>query len=96
MKKIAVLGANESIVTVLLRLINAYENLEAVRAEEAVKDSIPVDVLLLSSGNNPEIEHSAIAALKKLSPEMPVVQHYGGGSGLLRAELIEAFNGVLP
>jgi hypothetical protein len=41
-----------------------------------------MDVLLLSSGVSPADELLVRAAV-----QVPIIQHFGGGSGLLRAEL---------
>jgi hypothetical protein len=41
-----------------------------------------MDVLLLSSGVSPADE-----ALVRDAVQVPIIQHFGGGSGLLRAEL---------
>ncbi|MHA8080133.1 hypothetical protein VR610_03155 [Aquirufa regiilacus] len=84
MKTIAVFGGNADIVAVLVRLINQYETAEAVsfaHVDELLAATF--DLVLLSSSVS-EADEAKIRAQINL----PVIQHYGGGSGLLRAELM--------
>lgn len=84
MKIIAVFGGNPDIVAVLVRLINQYETAEAVSfAEVDELLTARFDLVLLSSSVS-EADEAKIRAQVSL----PVIQHYGGGSGLLRAELM--------
>jgi hypothetical protein len=46
-----------------------------------------VDVLLVGAGLSPEEEAQLHAAAGAQTPKVPVVSHYGGGSGLLFAEV---------
>jgi len=84
MKTIAVFGRNADIVAVLVRLINQYETAEAVSFAQ-VDDLLAAtfDLVLLSSSVS-EADEAKIRA----QVSQPVIQHYGGGSGLLRAELV--------
>lgn len=84
MKTIAVFGGNPDIEAVLVRLINQYETAEAVSfAEVDELLNARFDLVLLSSSVS-EADEAKIRAQVSL----PVIQHYGGGSGLLRAELM--------
>jgi len=84
MKTIAVFGGNADIVAVLVRLINQYETAEAVSFAQ-VDDLLAAtfDLVLLSSSVSEADEVTIRAQISK-----PIIQHYGGGSGLLRAELV--------
>ena len=84
MKTIAVFGGNPDIVAVLVRLINQYETAEAVSfADVDELLNARFDLVLLSSSVS-EADEAKIRAQVSL----PIIQHYGGGSGLLRAELM--------
>ena len=83
-KTVAVIGGNADIVALLVRLINQYDAFEAVSYEQT-KDLLnsTFDLVLLSSGIS-EADEAVIRA----QVSQPVIQHFGGGSGLLRAELM--------
>ncbi|MFD3394398.1 hypothetical protein U0R10_07190 [Aquirufa sp. OSTEICH-129V] len=69
----------------LVRLIGNYPEFTASGfqdAQEVLAPGIPMDVLLLSSGVSPADEELVRDAIS-----VPIIQHFGGGSGLLRAEL---------
>lgn len=86
MKTVAVLGGNSDIVALLVRLINNYESTQAIgfsNAEEFFSAQPNCDVVLLSSSVTESDE-----ALIRERVIAPVIQHFGGGSGLLRAELL--------
>ncbi len=90
MKTIAVIGGNADIVALLVRLINNYESAQAIgfsRASEFFASNESFDLVLLSS-SVAESDETLIRAQVKA----PVIQHFGGGSGLLRAELLPHFN----
>jgi hypothetical protein len=86
MKTVAVLGGNADIVALLVRLINNYESTEAIgfsSAEEFFSAQPNCDLVLLSSSVTESDE-----VLIREGVMVPVIQHFGGGSGLLRAELL--------
>lgn len=84
MKKVAVFGGNADIVAILVRLINQYDAAEAVSfAEVDELLNARFDLVLLSSSVS-EADEAKIRA----QVSQPVIQHYGRGSGLLRAELL--------
>lgn len=85
MKHIVIFGGNKDIVELLVRLIGNYPEFTASGfqdTEEVLAPGIPMDVLMLSSGVSPADE-----ALVRDGVSVPIIQHFGGGSGLLRAEL---------
>ncbi len=85
MKHVVIFGGNKDIVGLLVRLIGNYPEFTASGfqdAQEVLALGVPMDVLLLSSGVSPEDE-----ALVRRRVSVPIIQHFGGGSGLLRAEL---------
>jgi hypothetical protein len=76
----------------ILRLINnkpGWSGNAAFTANEAVEkgNTIVFDIVLLGAGLN-ENEAGQI----KAHYTVPVVQHYGGGSGLLYAEIYQGLN----
>jgi hypothetical protein len=94
MKKveILVLAANAEILKVILRLINANEAWSAFgvgSVPEAVESLLSgkVDLLLVGAGFSEEEELSITEFVQTEKPEIRVVKHYGGGSGLLFAEI---------
>ena len=85
MKHVVIFGGNKDIVELLVRLIGNYPEFTASGFQddqEVLAPGIPMDVLLLSSGVSPADE-----ALVRDAISVPIIQHFGGGSGLLRAEL---------
>lgn len=85
MKHVVIFGGNKDIVELLVRLIGNYPEFTASGfqdAQEILAPGIPMDVLLLSSCVSPADE-----ALVRNAISVPIIQHFGGGSGLLRAEL---------
>lgn len=85
MKHVVIFGGNKDIVELLVRLIANYPEFSASGfqdPQEVLAPGIPMDVLLLSSGVSPADE-----ALVRATVQVPIIQHFGGGSGLLRAEL---------
>jgi hypothetical protein len=85
--KILIVGKHPDIMKTILRLINnkpGWTGTGAFTVDEALGQPT-VDVVLLGAGLSKE-ESEQI----KLSFKVPVVQHYGGGSGLLYAEIYQA------
>ena len=96
MKKIEflILGKNQPILEILIRLVNANEewHAEGFSDEELAKEYVtkqPLDIVLLSSGIEPESENELRTFFVAQQPEIEIVQHYGGGSGLLKCEILE-------
>ena len=87
------LGKNEAILAILLRLVNANENWNAVsfndetEAQEYFLNN-KIDIVLLSSGIEDHIEKEFTSFCLKHQPEVKVIEHFGGGSGLLKSEIL--------
>jgi len=88
--EILVVGKHPEIMKTILRLINnkpEWSGTAAFSVDEAVElsNTITFDVVLLGAGVDDEE-----SSLLKAHFKVPVVQHYGGGSGLLYAEIYQA------
>lgn len=87
------LGKNEAILAILLRLVNANENWNAVsfsdekEAQEYFLNN-KIDIVLLSSGIEDHVEKEFTSFCIKHQPEVEVIEHFGGGSGLLKSEIL--------
>ncbi len=95
MTKVLYIGRHPEILETVLRLINAKEDWFALGAEsdeEAISlfQKHEFDVVLLGCGLSDECEKALTQKFGELNPEIPVVLHYGGGSGLLTNELLSA------
>ncbi|KIQ19791.1 hypothetical protein RT99_15065 [Flavobacterium sp. MEB061] len=87
-----ILGKNEEILPILLRLVNANENWNGVsfNDEEIAQKYFlnnKIDIVLLSSGIEDHIEKEFTSFCLKNQPEVEVIEHFGGGSGLLKSEI---------
>ncbi|MFH6993523.1 hypothetical protein [Flavobacterium sp. FlaQc-48] len=87
-----ILGKNEPILEILLRLVNAYENWNAVgfNDEKSAQEYFlknKIDIVLLSSGIEDHIEKEFSSFCLKHQPNVEVIEHFGGGSGLLKSEI---------
>jgi hypothetical protein len=96
MKKlpILVIGRNTEILATIVRLINNCNEWSAKGAQtdhEAIHlfDTEPFHIVLLGGGIEPESESVLREHFYHNNPNIPVVQHYGGGSGLLSNEILE-------
>lgn len=90
--KILTTGANEGIMQTILRLINSTPSWEgeiALSTEEVRSklQSENFDMVLLGSGSD---EAKIRLILEECGLNIPVVLHYGGGSGLLSCEIRQA------
>jgi len=88
-----ILGKNDAILAILLRLVNADENWNAVgfNDEKKAQDYFltnKIDMVLLSSGIEDHIEKEFTSFCIKNQPEVEVIEHFGGGSGLLKSEIL--------
>lgn len=88
-----ILGKNEAILPILLRLVNANDNWNAVafNDEKLAQDyfkNTKIDMVLLSSGIEDHVEKEFTAFCLKNQPEVEVIEHFGGGSGLLQSEIL--------
>lgn len=95
--QILVVGRNKEIVPVLQRLIEqneAWQCTTAYEDEEAILlfQQMQYDIVLLSSGLEEVSEHKLRNVFQFQQPEIIIIQHYGGGSGLLANEIQEALD----
>jgi DNA-binding NarL/FixJ family response regulator len=89
---ILVVCKHPDILSTILRLIHKKEGWTAVGTAsateaEAVCTSTPVNLVLFGAGVEETEERQLRNSLPALRPEIKFVQHYGGGSGLLYAEV---------
>jgi PleD family two-component response regulator len=97
MSKIQILtiGRHPDILQTVVRLINNNPEWECTGArtdEEAMTafTTTSFKLVLLGSGIEKRSEEKLCAAFKAHDPQVIIVQHYGGGSGLLTGEIYEA------
>ena len=100
MKKIEILviGRHPEILSTVVRLINNNPAWHATGTQtdaEAIQffESNPVDLVMFGGGVEPESEKELRQKFQELNPEITIIQHYGGGSGLLSAEIQQALAG---
>jgi len=90
--EILVIGTNEKIRETVLRLLNTNPLWQATgvgTTEEAVAEIMDAkyEVLLIGAGLTDEQEAELTSDIKVINPSIHVIPHYGGGSGLLFAEI---------
>src|SRR5271166_4924025 len=93
--QILVICRHEGILETVVRLVNNNPEWNAtgvVRDDEAIAafSTGHFKLVLLGSGIEKESEDKLCAAFRAQNPEIIIVEHYGGGSGLLAAEIYEA------
>jgi DNA-binding response OmpR family regulator len=92
---ILVIGRHQEIMKTLFTLVNKMENcvgFSALTDEDAIKifNENNIDLVLLSSGIPEESEQLIRNIFTDKNPNIKIIQHYGGGSGLLSNEIMEA------
>ena len=92
---ILVIGRHKQILNTLVGLVNKMENCTAFQAdldEEAINifKENHIQLVLLSSGISQDSEDFIRTNFLKLHRSTKIIQHYGGGSGLLYNEIMEA------
>lgn len=90
--QILVFGKHPEILNTLIRLVNKNENWFAdggIEEEKVIElfNQHQYDLVLLGGGISQQSENKVRAIFQKLNPEIKIVQHYGGGSGLLKSEI---------
>jgi DNA-binding NarL/FixJ family response regulator len=92
---ILVIGRHPQIMETVLRLIHTHPAWTAVGAlsneeawEEFQKKSF--DLVLVGGGVEEASEQLLTAQFKSIQPEVIIIRHYGGGSGLLFNEIEQA------
>jgi DNA-binding NtrC family response regulator len=98
MKEINILavGTHPEIMATILRLLNNKPNWQATGASNLAEalthaNDQQFDIVLIGAG----IDEADTLVIKKAYPKIPVVLHYGGGSGLLYAEIYQALD-IMP
>lgn len=90
---------HREILATIVRLINNNPDWNGTgcatdeEAVEAFKDTRH-QVVLIGAGVDESSEAYLKNSFTELNPTVKVVQHYGGGSGLLSAEIMGALNGI--
>ena len=98
MKKISILviGRHPQILETVLRLINSQADWKAEGAitdQEAVeKFNSTFDLVLIGGGVEESSEKKLKTTFEKINPQLKMIRHYGGGSGLLFNEIQEAIS----
>ncbi len=93
MTEILVVGTHEKISKTIARLIDNHEKWHATLAQNitdatAIFKAGKINLILIGAGLMDE-EEKQLTAEAKLH-NLPIAKHYGGGSGLLFAEIHEA------
>ncbi len=95
MINILIICTNQPIAETIARLIDKMEDWHSTTAlslNDALERcyAIKFDVILIGSGISQEHEDVLNLHIQKLNVQTPIVKHYGGGSGLLYAEIYQA------
>lgn len=95
--RILVFGKNADILATVLRLLNATPGWSACGATEAADAEAlfqqeHFDLVMLGGGVEDVTAHALEKSFKKINPRVKIVQHYGGGSGLLFNEVRQALD----
>jgi len=91
------IGRDTEITTVMNRLLNArteWKGICVCTDEEAINicQTNEIDLVLLGNGIDAACEKALRVRLTGLKPNLKIIQHYGGGSGLLYGEIMSALN----
>lgn len=91
-----VIGKNQEILEVLKRIIENNESWTAkIESNEEISYQYltknNVDIVLLSSGLEEQFEKDMKVFCGNLGGKVKVIEHYGGGSGLLKNEVYSLF-----
>ncbi len=92
---ILVLCNHQEIKDTILRLLAGQPDWiaeAAINAEEAVQAKGQYDVILLGSGFSLAADKILCDTLQQKHPQARIIEHYGGGSGLLFGEILAAVN----
>lgn len=97
--KIFVLNRNKDILDIIIRLINNNINWHAIGQSEPENlahlfTTDHFDLVLIGSGFSSEEELEVKSILLPANPNVKIIHHWGGGSGLLSNEIMAALDGV--
>lgn len=97
--EILVVGRNPEIVQTVVRLINNNTTWNATHAltdEDAILlfQNQAFTLVLLGGGIEPESDALLREAFTSHNPNITIIQHYGGGSGLLATEINMAIDSL--
>ena len=89
------IGRHIEILATVVRLINSNKDWNGVGVtnDEEAKEIFcqkEFSIVLLGGGIQSESESNLCDFFKKQNPNIIIVQHYGGGSGLLKSEILVA------
>lgn len=95
--EILIIGTNKPIMETIARLIDQNEKWLATIAfsvEEALQicSTKQFDLALICAGLAAKEEQHLAKVLQELCPNLPISMHYGGGSGLLFAEIYQGLS----
>ena len=97
MKKVLVVGLDEQITNVIVRLLNNMSGYYGI-ASNSIDEMLDTlrndkyDILLIGAGFSKEHEDTIRQKAYQIQPDLKVLEHFGGGSGLLLSELEELLN----
>ena len=92
--EILIVGTNKPIMKTIARLIDKEEKWLATIAY-TVEETLALcklkdfSLVLICAGLSKDEENQLSLSLKQLKADLPFVKHYGGGSGLLYAEIYQ-------
>lgn len=94
---VLVICKHPDILATILRLIHKKEGWKATgatsaREAEQLCGATPCNLVLFGAGVEEAEERQLRNSLSALRPEIKFIQHYGGGSGLLFGEILQAFD----
>lgn len=94
--QVLIVGKNETIVLLLKRLVNRFKGLHPIVAfcDKSAIDRIqcqPIELVILSSGLLEDCENRIKEKALAKNQGIKIIVHFGGGSGLLKCEISEAF-----
>lgn len=94
--QVLIVGKNEAIVLLLKRLVNRFKGLHSIVAlcDESAIDTIqcqPIELVILSSGLSEDCENRIKENALAKNQGIKIIAHFGGGRGLLKCEISEAF-----
>ena len=95
--KILIIGTHQAIMETIARLIDKdgkWEATIALNLNDALECCYAKDfaLVLIGAGINEDQENVIKLHLETIQLKIPVIKHYGGGSGLLYAEIYQGLD----